>query len=511
MFFAADLIAATTWWQIGTWVLIAIGCGAVLSLFLAASPSRLECEKLPHRSSRATYFLAALFFAGIAIYGSFVPWQFRSTDWQSALERFANAPYLNLDVGSRADWVANILLFVPLGFLWMGVATLGKKSAGLKISAYLLVTSACAALSCTVEFLQIWFPPRTVSQNDVLAESLGGVVGGLAWLAVGEQLTGWFRAFALTRRSESQVTWILQLYCLGFAIYSALPMDLTISLSEIARKFRDGKIQLSPFADLRLSLESAYQLIMDAIVFIPVGMLAAIWRTRVDETVRPVWKAVFFAALFATVIECGQVLVYSRYSSLRDILVATFGAAVGAWGAKYWQGRQPASDSAVKPGLRVTTCVLCYLGYVAVLFVVFCSPFDPIETEPSVLRERYAGFYQVPFARLYQGTEFNALGQILRKVLFFAPLGLISCLVVGSVSPPAGMRFYMLSFLLALGILVGFSLEMAQVFLPSHYSDVTDVVLYSMGILIGMLLSARVLWLRRGIPDPSNLAKRHLG
>jgi hypothetical protein len=59
-------------------------------------------------------------YTAFVIYGSLVPLQFKARPLSEAWEFFRHIPYLELGIGSRADWVANILLFVPLAFLWLG-------------------------------------------------------------------------------------------------------------------------------------------------------------------------------------------------------------------------------------------------------------------------------------------------------------------------------------------------------------------------------------------------------
>ncbi len=70
------------------------------------------------------------------------------------------------------EFVANVLLFVPLGLLlallfdrpWVGVA-------------------ACLAVSVAVEVAQFVVPPRQASLRDVIGNTIGALIGaGIAWL-----------------------------------------------------------------------------------------------------------------------------------------------------------------------------------------------------------------------------------------------------------------------------------------------------------------------------------------
>ena len=78
--------------------------------------------------SRLRLALAALLFTALAIYGSLVPLQYRPLEFAEALRRFRDIPMLQLSIESRADWVANVLLFVPIGFLWLGVGSVDRRS-----------------------------------------------------------------------------------------------------------------------------------------------------------------------------------------------------------------------------------------------------------------------------------------------------------------------------------------------------------------------------------------------
>jgi hypothetical protein len=95
------------------------------------------------------------------------------------MARFGAIPFLQLGIGSRADWVANLLLFIPLSFLWMGALAAGGSTLRTLMAALALVPLA-AALSVGIEFTQLFFPQRTVSRNDILAETLGRLVA--RWL-----------------------------------------------------------------------------------------------------------------------------------------------------------------------------------------------------------------------------------------------------------------------------------------------------------------------------------------
>ena len=68
------------------------------------------------RQSAIAWWLL-LAYAAFIIYGSLVPLDYRALPFDQAWDRFVHAPFLQLGLASRADWVANGVLYVPLGFL----------------------------------------------------------------------------------------------------------------------------------------------------------------------------------------------------------------------------------------------------------------------------------------------------------------------------------------------------------------------------------------------------------
>jgi len=68
----------------------------------------------PAAQAPRSYLPIALLWALFVAYGSLVPLEFRprADAWQA----FMDTPWLSLGVGSRADWVANVLLYLVLAW-----------------------------------------------------------------------------------------------------------------------------------------------------------------------------------------------------------------------------------------------------------------------------------------------------------------------------------------------------------------------------------------------------------
>ena len=72
-------------------------------------------EEAGARSSHL--FLGWLAYLVFVIYGSLVPLDFHPMPLDQAWSRFQQIPMLQIGVQGRADWMANGVLYVPVGFL----------------------------------------------------------------------------------------------------------------------------------------------------------------------------------------------------------------------------------------------------------------------------------------------------------------------------------------------------------------------------------------------------------
>mgnify|MGYP000229232654 CR=1 FL=1 len=58
-----------------------------------------------------------LLWVAFVVYGSLVPWDFNPVPMDQAISQFMRISLLQVGAEGRADWVANGVLYVPVGFL----------------------------------------------------------------------------------------------------------------------------------------------------------------------------------------------------------------------------------------------------------------------------------------------------------------------------------------------------------------------------------------------------------
>jgi glycopeptide antibiotics resistance protein len=439
------------------------------------------------QESRLVLGLLALGYLVFAVYGSLVPLDYQPVPWDEAVERYRNIRFLDLGIGSRADWVANLLLFIPLTFLWLGWLWPRSTVGRLSLSAMLWVSAVALALA--IEFTQIQFPPRTVSQNDIFAESLGALVGIGFWWWKGEAIWAWVGRWRDARGVTGVTEYLLWFYLGGLFLYNVLPLDLTISPVEIYHKWQDGGVNLIPFAyPVEGVVEQIYAIVTDVVIWVPVALLWVVSGRRTPA--RAFWWTLGASAL----LEFFQFFVYSRVSDLTDVITAAAGAGIGALiAARLPRGLRGALEQGAEVGASARThpvlpwLVLGLVTWIGLLCAVFWYPYD-FQTERTFLRERLPLLTQVPLRNYYYGTEFRAVTEVFHKLLFFAPLGAMLALIRLRIRRFSVWRslFDLLAF--ALMLAVPAVIELGQVALPEKHPDSTDWLIMVFGALAGFVL-----------------------
>ncbi len=420
---------------------------------------------------------AALLYLLFVVYGSLVPLTFQLIPFSQALERYANIPYLNLGIGSLADWVANILLMIPLAFLWL---TWLSKNANFfqRLSLFVLIWIACFLLALAIEFTQLFFPPRTVSLNDIIAESLGSFIGCIVGWFFGGRFITWLQTWDQEAEANSWGNY-LQIYIAGMFLYAVLPLDLTLSPIELFHKWREGRIIFVPFTNLKSGLvENIYQWGADIALWFPVPIL---WQLKSRLNTLQLYLRIFLAA-FA--VEFFQVFVYSRVTDTTDIVLAMLGGGLSIHITQYVQSKR--SENITQANVKTVKNppaiwgVLMLMVWGILLVALFWYPFN-FETDTGLITNRYKEFFKVPFYSYYYGTEYRAATEVIHKILFFVPLGMTLSFISSGYFFSKASRYISYCWI----IIFAFAIELGQFFLPSKNSDVTDFVLEIIGGLIG--------------------------
>lgn len=424
-------------------------------------------------------FLKAVtfFYLIFVVYGNLVPFGFQGIPLQDAIDKFSQVPFKILGIDRRADWVANGLLFIPLTFLLQSLFAFSPRRFRYLVS--LLIFGFGIFLAVFIEFTQIFFPVRTVSQNDIIAEILGSALGIVAWYRWGDR----FRIFLHDWQSTQDIKKFAQLLLSAYAVlllgYNVLPLDLVVSTDEIAAKWEQSKINLMPFVFYRTQWTG---LLYD------IGATFAIWygfALLLQASGRVQGRhLVLYTLYFATALEAVQFFIYTRFSDINDILLASLAGLLtlitGPWLArKFASLMQPSKRSG-----HIPTSLLL-LVFLVINALIFWYPYQFNWSLELFSQRLQAALSATPLEVYYAGNEYRAITQFFRKIIFFIPFGLV--LAWSHFHYRRLLDQKMASYLYAIILLVpSLVIEAGQLFISGKSVQIADLVLQWSGGLIGL-------------------------
>lgn len=162
---------------------------------------------------RARFAILAAVTAAVMVYGSLYPFHFHTGPPITGAVRTLLSTYS--DRTSRSDALANILLYIPLGFcLATALASRGR------ILRAILVAPAGVALSFACELAQVYDTGRDPAMTDVYFNSLGTVLGLVAAAVI--------RARPGAERARGAIAYpfipvLLIFFWLGYRLYPFVP------------------------------------------------------------------------------------------------------------------------------------------------------------------------------------------------------------------------------------------------------------------------------------------------
>ncbi len=400
-------------------------------------------------------------------------------------------PLLEFKYADRSDWAANVLLFVPIGFCLLAACSADSGKRITTIAAIPVILAGCFALSFLIEFGQLWLPARVFSQADIVAHTIGTVIGIVGWLTLGQAFTNWLRSYSGTASPKRQVDWLLEVYLVGLILYSVVPLNLTINPEELYDKFDKGRVELIPFSNLQWNWTTCGNLLIDLVIFIPVGGLAAVIGRPAERPLRPLAESIVLGGFIVTGIELSQLFVLARFTSTTDIIVGTAGVAVGAWLRHRFSPPQQAPAAAASESRR-WQWLLWTLLYALIVVAYFWIPFE-VTDDRDLIRRRFQMILQIPGASLLSVSEYRAVTEILRKTLLFLPLGGLLVCCIRPDTAPATSRPFLLALCLLIAAGIGLIIEVGQVLIIEHTPDTSDALLCALGAAAGIFITDRLL------------------
>ena len=420
---------------------------------------------------RAMLAAGALISLSLVVYASFVPLNYTPKPFDETVVEFKKTPWFQLGIERRADWVANGLIMIPAGFLAAGAMDWRRKRRWLLLLASPFIVAFLVATVFAIEFVQIWFPPRVVSQNDIIAGVIGSFAGVLLWWLAGRSLLSQLEQFLLSEPGLTKWKLLMNFGVIGLWIYNLMPLDVLISLAELREKWDAGSIRVVPFEDFQLSRK--------AILFLAIAGARLVPYAFVTTLQNGMRYALAQGLSLAFLIEIVKVPIHSRPASATGVVATVLGVVFVTLGATTIMRWLALLD-------RPVVWFMGVVGWTGVMLVGFLGRFDSIERDPVAIEQRLQGILVVPFARAHSSSEFEAGENILVKLVVF---GALTFLLSGWCSRQRTKTTSRIAALVSIlcCVVLGLGIEVAQVFLLPLVPDATDFILYGLGALLGVL------------------------
>ena len=351
-------------------------------------------------------------------YGSLLPFELRSAPPEGALSAFMHMPWLQIGLGGRLDWLANLLLYVPAGFFGTLVLLRPARSGDCnRFRAHSLLAAATvlllsAALALAIEFAQIYVAPRTVSLNDVAAELVGAAIGCAAALMFGAFLA---RVLAQTRTGGPAMrgAW-LRLYFLVYLALSFFPFDVSTAGAVFEQKLVSGHAGWwwAPYQQARPAT-ALLKLLLEAALTVPFGLALATSPRRLSWLRAGLWGLALGVA-----IEITQLFLLSATSQGASAVSRAIGMTAGAALAPHLPALAPRLKTS---WLRAVAGVLTLPWFVA---VVYLAGWGRSEIALGTWHERAQEVRFLPFYYHYYAGEAQALTSVLQGFASFALVGI---------------------------------------------------------------------------------------
>lgn len=410
--------------------------------------------QLPRDSNSAVAWMFVLYVLFV-VYGSLVPLQYVDRSLGDAVQAFKSIPFLTLGVASRADWVANGVLYVPVGFLT--VALLLQSYPRLPRGLLFVVAAAFSmGLAFAVEFTQLFFPSRTVSLNDLIAECIGSLTG----VALAARFTVWIRLLFASFFGDPERLKKLALegYAVAYIAFSLFPYDVLLSGIEVQAKIDSDSWGWWLAGNSARPMLLGLQLLAEAILTLPFGVLLARLSARRSSVYV---KAALMGVALGILIEIAQFFIASGVSQGLSVLTRALGLGCGLALANH--SARWTADSISAYLRRYTLPLLA--AYVLAMFEI--NSWNTTNWQGlHVAQGQLAQLSLIPFYYHYYTTEAKALFSLAAVSLSYVPIGVLVW---------AHRRSPGFALVVSLGLAT--CIELGKLFLPPSHPDLTNLLL----------------------------------
>ena len=443
------------------------------------------------------YLVFSFAYALFIIYGSLVPLDYQPKPVDIAWHIFQQTPYLKLGATSRADWIANIILYIPLTF-FLAASFIHEQISPFRLAITItLILFAGLGLAFTIEFFQLFFPPRTVSQNDLIAETLGCVIGLVLWFSYGKRITTLQNSIKIGGQKAFLASAII--YTTSYLLISFFPYDFVTSFQELHSKITSGKDAFFLSSKCTNLVRCTVKLLSETLLAIPLGMFFSFllrWHPQ------RLFAVMLMGFILGIIIETIQLFLVSGIAQGISIFTRTIGVGLGERLYTIIKKRENFFQS-----IKIRkVIVFAFIPYVLMLAILNGWSFS---AKPNFLDgiDKIASINWLPFYYHYYTSESVALMSLLSNIFMYTPVGIGFWLWNNfpqykhnhSVKITAGLTAGTLAFFI----------EASKLFLTNKHPDPTNILISFVSATLAYSACGLIAqWFHQ--PEPTKESERNL-
>jgi VanZ family protein len=400
------------------------------------------------------------------------------------LNQFLATRFVTHGSDQRADWIGNLLMLVPFGFLV--AATIWPRRPALRLPAALSAIMICVTIILMLKYLQLFFPPRTVTLNYIVAQGVGGTIGCAAF-AVWRERIG---ASVYQQGQVAALVLALRLYVAGLSIFLLMPLDFALNVTDLwalAERVPATILALPGGGDRPLALRLIVVDVASA-AFIPVGMLLVFVKTRTYRVQRGLLAVTAMGLAVTTGIYVLSTLVLGIRPVMAAILYRTFGIMIGATMLR-WLAVQ--DTTRLRHFLRAWVPWMILPYFVSVLLVNRLFSLQWLSLTDAIAQAYPLGM--MPLFDYYIVSKAAAAKNIAGHVLLYMPIGVAIWLRYGRRGAPCA---FIMAATLSLGV------ELGRYFQPGLEGDINAVAVAGLSALFTTRLMPAVWSMVTALAEP---------
>ena len=462
----------------------------------------------PRQAAWLATCYAALMTYSSTIIGPAGP-NFVARDPAEAFQAFRAMRFVAHGSDQRADWIGNLLMLAPFGFL-VAAAVWPRRGRTSRLFAGGLAMLACLTTILAIKYMQLFFPPRTVTLNYVTAQTLGALCGcgGFAF---------WHERLGLPMRQRDPVAGLvlaLRLYLGALLVFLLMPLDFALDAADLQAQIArlPETIMTLPGEGRPLIIQVA-ALAAASLAFVPVGMLLAFVRARspegdpasdvthplkqnrlqrdrvsmrlsragigVYQARRGLLAVVLRGSMLTTGLFALSTLVLGATPALSSILYRLAGIVIGTLGLR-WLVRQD-----VNRLLRALRALAVWLAvpYVGTVLLV-TGLLSPHWQSPAQAISQIYPLGLLPLFDYYIVSKAEAAKNVVAHLLMYLPIGV--ALWLRTPGRRIGGRAFLLAGVLSLAV------ELGRYLRPGLEGDLNAVPLAGFAAMLGAWLAPRM-------------------